>query len=348
MCSESPHSSSVLLKSHDLFMLEAVALAEKGKWHTSPNPCVGAVMVKNNEIVARGWHKFYGGAHAEVNCIDDAINSGVDLKDCTLYVTLEPCTHTGKTGPCAKVIVDAGIPNVVVGVRDPNPIAAGGIDFLQMNGVHVECGVKMRECTDLIADFTIWQTEKRPYVILKLAQTLDGHTADRFGFSKWISNPDSRKMVHKWRANIGIANGVVMIGGNTFVTDNPLLTARDVPCTRQPRAFVIMSKMPNDIEQMKLISQRPNDTILFLYSMHPYNSQTMSRLKDMGISLYVPRDEYSSELTSKLLYDALAVLYRDFNCPYVFCEGGSHLAHSLLMANLVDEIHIYTSPKTAY
>lgn len=143
------------------------------------NPTVGAVLVRDGVVVARGWHTAYGKSHAEVECLKDAEAKGVDPSACTLVVTLEPCNHQGQTPPCTEAVIAAGIRHVVIGLRDPNPKAAGGMERLTEAGVEVEAGVCEELCRDLVADFLIWQTTKRPYVMLKLAMTLDGRIATR-------------------------------------------------------------------------------------------------------------------------------------------------------------------------
>ena len=150
------------LARHEAFMRRAIALAERGRWRTAPNPTVGAVLVKDGEIVAEGWHQVCGEAHAEVNCLRDAAKKGVDTSACTLYVTLEPCNHFGKTPPCSHAVLNAGIKRVFIGMPDLNAKAAGGADFLRENGVEVISGLLEEECRELVADFITWQTTRRP------------------------------------------------------------------------------------------------------------------------------------------------------------------------------------------
>lgn len=182
------------------FMDLAIDLAERGRGRTAPNPCVGAVLTRGGAAVAQGWHTACGQPHAEVEALHDAAAKGVDPRQCTLYVTLEPCNHQGRTPPCTRAILEAGVPEVVVGCADPNPaVAGGGADFLRGRGVTVRMGVRERRCRDLIADFLIWQTTSRPYSILKLATTLDGKIATRDGKAAWISGEASRREVHRLR-----------------------------------------------------------------------------------------------------------------------------------------------------
>ena len=146
---------------YESFMREAAELAERGRWSAAPNPTVGAVLVRDGVVVARGWHTAYGKSHAEVECLKDAEAKGVDPSACTLVVTLEPCNHQGQTPPCTEAVIAAGIRHVVIGLRDPNPKAAGGMERLAEAGVEVEAGVCAELCRDLVADFLIWQTTKR-------------------------------------------------------------------------------------------------------------------------------------------------------------------------------------------
>ena len=248
---------------YESFMREAAELAERGRWSAAPNPTVGAVLVRDGVVVARGWHTAYGKSHAEVECLKDAEAKGVDPSACTLVVTLEPCNHQGQTPPCTEAVIAAGIRHVVIGLRDPNPKAAGGMERLAEAGVEVEAGVCEELCRDLVADFLIWQTTKRPYVMLKLAMTLDGRIATRTGHSRWITGETARHQVHELRANVGRAGGAILVGGNTLHTDNPLLTARlDDPVERQPLAVSISSRVPAP-DSLLLFKERPTETIFF-------------------------------------------------------------------------------------
>lgn len=203
-------------------MLKAVCLARRGLPFTAPNPAVGALLLQNGRIVAEGWHKKYGGPHAEIEALGDARRKGVNPADCTLLVTLEPCNHHGKTPPCAEAILQAGVKKVVIGLSDPTPQAGGGAAWLAARGVQVIMGVAETQCRNLAADFLFWQHSDLPYVTLKLASTLDGCIATRSGQSRWITGKAARARVHMLRA----MSQAVLVGGNTFFEDDPLLTAR--------------------------------------------------------------------------------------------------------------------------
>ena len=242
-------------------MRTAIKLAMQGKGATAPNPCVGAVVVQDGRIVASGWHTMCGKPHAEVEALADARAKNIDLSACTLFVTLEPCNHTGKTPPCTRAIIQAAIPHVVIGAMDPNPhVEGGGAEFLKKNGVEVETGILEQECTDLIADFTLWQKKERPYSILKLATTLDGKIATRTGHSAWVSGEASRARVHELRSWVG----AVIVGGETFRQDNPSLTCRregfDAP---QPLAVIVTSHLPENPENFTLLTQRPEQVVFW-------------------------------------------------------------------------------------
>ncbi len=322
-------------------MRHAVTLAERGRFAVHPNPMVGAVLVQNGRIVAGGWHKNYGEAHAEVDCLQDAARRKVNPAECTLVVTLEPCHHHGKTPPCTKAIVDAGIKHVVVGVRDKNPVAAGGIEYLQSQGIQVEVGIEELICADITADFFIPQTRKRPYVILKMATTLDGRIATRTGHSKWISGEESRATVHTMRHNIALCGGAVMVGGGTFRDDNPHLTSRVEGTQTQPLACVVTSRLPMGSDAY-LLQHRPHET-LFFTTPAAAASPTAKSLQAAGVRVWSERPSgVGVRLPS--LHTLLERLHTELHCPYVLCEGGGKLALSLLEEDLVDEFLLHMAP----
>ena len=315
---------------YESFMREAAELAERGRWSAAPNPTVGAVLVRDGVAVARGWHTAYGKSHAEVECLKDAEAKGIDPSACTLVVTLEPCNHQGQTPPCTEAVIAAGIRHVVIGLRDPNPKAAGGMERLTEAGVEVEAGVCEELCRDLVADFLIWQTTKRPYVMLKLAMTLDGRIATRTGHSRWITGETARHQVHELRANVGRAGGAILVGGNTLHTDNPLLTARlDDPVERQPLAVSISSRVPAP-DSLLLFKERPTETIFFTTASGAATPRA-AQLRERGVRIRgLDRWKSGEDLVQILEY-----LRQEAGCPYVLCEGGGRLGLSLLEAGLV-------------
>ncbi|MDR1660636.1 MAG: bifunctional diaminohydroxyphosphoribosylaminopyrimidine deaminase/5-amino-6-(5-phosphoribosylamino)uracil reductase RibD [Desulfovibrio sp.] len=329
------------------FMREALRLAERGRYAACPNPTVGAVLVRDGRCVAQGFHRAAGQAHAEVACLKDASARGVPTAGTTLVVTLEPCNHHGKTPPCVKAILGAGIGRVVVGARDPNPLAAGGTAALRAAGVEVTEGVLERECRDLIADFLVWQTTERPYVILKMAATLDGRIAARNGHSQWISSESSRLRVRQWRAGIGQCGGAVLVGGGTFRADNPRLTARgEFAAEAQPLACILTSRLPGPGESFRLLAERPEQTIFFTPPTVA-GSDRAEKLRAKGVRVlnygHGPKDGEGKGGADLPL--ALTALRRESGCPYVLCEGGGRLALSLLEAGLVDEFRLHLAPK---
>jgi len=323
-------------------MDEAIRLAYNGRWKTAPNPAVGAVLVRDGQIVARGWHEACGQPHAEIVCLEDAAKNGVNPAECTLVVTLEPCNHQGNMPPCTEAVLAAGIRRVVVGLPDPNPVAAGGIARLRAAGVQVDTGVCEDACRDLAADFLVWQKAGRPFVVLKLAGTLDGRIATRHGHSRWISGEASRERAHALRAAVGLRGGAVLVGANTLLADNPLLTARleDGPATRQPLAASVISRLTM-ADGLKLVQERPEETIFFS-SAAAAASPAAAGLRKRGVRVIgIP----PSPLRSGLDLEAVLRHLYEAGCFHVLCEGGGRLALSLLEAGLADEFHLHLAPK---
>lgn len=211
---------------HDVdavFMLRALELAAYGRGSVSPNPMVGCVIVHEGRMIGEGWHKGYGGPHAEVNAVNSTIDKEL-LKESTVYVTLEPCSHFGKTPPCTDLLIESGVKTVVVAMQDPNPLVAGsGIRKLAAANIAVQVGVMEEKARELNKRFVTWIEEQRPYVILKWAETSDGFMAREDLDSKWISEALSRQLVHRWRTE----EDAVLVGTRTAAHDNPQLNVRD-------------------------------------------------------------------------------------------------------------------------
>lgn len=320
------------------FMDRAIALARRGEGRTAPNPCVGAVLVRDGAIVAEGWHTAWGRPHAEVEALADARRKNVNPADCTLFVTLEPCNHRGKTPPCTQAILDVGIREVAMGCADPNPeVTGGGADFLRARGVTVRMGVRERECRDLIADFRIWQTTDRPFSIVKLATTLDGRIAARTGQTAWISGEASRREVHRLRSWCG----AVMVGGETFRTDNPRLTCR-LPGYEgpEPLAVVVTRRLPETPRDHILLAEGAERAI-FWTSPDQARSGRATRLKELGAAVWgLPEGGHGLDLA-----EGMRRLRRDRNCHYILAEGGGRLAASLRIQGLMDELRIFQAMK---
>jgi len=335
------------LKAKERFMLAAVGLAKPGRGRTAPNPCVGAVLVKDGEIKAQGWHQEYGGPHAEIEAIRDARKKGLDPALCTLFVTLEPCNHTGKTPPCTHAVLEAGIKHVVVGTRDPNiGVPGGGVEFLRENGVEVETGVAKEACRDLIADFMVWNTTPGTYNTLKLASTLDGRIATRTGDSKWISGEESRRSVHALRSYVG----AVIVGGNTFYTDNPRLTCRkgqDAKGAVQPWAVVVTSRLPAPDDDFFLLRERAPETVFWTSKQASESSQADS-LRALGCRVWGlgPLDSPEGDVRGGFDFaPAFARLREECGIWYTLCEGGGSLALSFLAQGLMHEFRLFLAPK---
>lgn len=324
------------------FMARALELAQRGRGFVTPNPCVGAVLVDTaGAIVAEGWHKVYGGPHAEVECLRDAETKGVDPAACDLYVTLEPCNHFGKTPPCTRAILDAGVKRVVIGCLDPNPdVLGGGAAFLRQHGLDVTVGVLERECCDANADFVVWKLRGRPFVTVKLAMTLDGRIATRTGDSHWVSGEASRRRVHEMRAS----SQAVLIGGATFRSDNPALTHRltDSPLSGnpQPLAVVLTKTLPAPDAPFTLLRERPEQLIFFTDAAGEA-SKTATALAKRGVRVWA-----LPELDGILdLGRGLARLREEAHVFRLLCEGGGGLAGSLLGYGLMDELVVFCAPK---
>lgn len=339
-------------------MREALLLADKGRFTTAPNPCVGAVLIRDGRVVAGGYHGCCGGPHAEICALADVRAKGIDPAECALAVTLEPCCHVGRTPPCTEAVLEAGIRTVIIGAMDPNPLACGGAARLRDAGVTVHCGVLERDCLDSIADFITWQTTNLPYTVLKLAATLDGRIATRAGNSRWISCEESRGLVHDLRRHAG----AVLIGGNTFYHDNPQLTCRpgpgEEPARRQPLAVVVTSRLPSPDMPGHLLQERPGETI-FWTTIAAAASPKAEALRKMGVSVLglppLPKtpgahagaharahEGVRAELD---LSQGLTTLRNDYGCYYVLCEGGGRLALSLLEKNLAGEMRLHLAPR---
>ncbi len=331
------------------YMKLALDLAEKGRGYTSPNPMVGAVVVKNDIIVGKGWHKGAGLAHAEVEAINDA---GDKAHGGDIYVTLEPCTHYGKTPPCTEKIINAKIKRVVVGAQDPNPfVKGGGINFLRKNNIEVKENVCRKEAEALIEDF-IWyvRNDKKPFVILKCASTLDGRLATRTGDSRWITCDKSRAYVHKLRHGV---DGI-MVGSGTVKNDNPSLTARiDNFNTRDPKRIILDTKLSINLNA-KVLTEKSNAVTIIATSKNALPEKRKEIEKTGAIIISVPlvsEDSVNSGdnpgfqnngmIDLKFLLDKLGAM----GIMSLLIEGGAAVIHSALMANIVNKVLFFMAPK---
>ncbi len=309
------------------FMRLALDLAQKAEGYTSPNPMVGAVVVKNGRVIGQGYHRRVGSPHAEIEALKNAPGS---VKGATLYVTLEPCCHRGRTGPCAPEIIEAGIRRVVYAMKDPNPLVAGkGAVMLRKGGLEVRSGVLKSEAARLNEKYLKFMQTGRPFVSLKLALTMDGRIATRSGDSKWITSPRSRKLVHKLRAS----HDAVVVGAQTVRADNPSLTVRLVK-GRNPYRIVITSKF-NISRKSRIFDE--NDDAHTIVAV-PEKSSIKANYKNPTIwSVKKTRDGIS-------LLDFVEKAGA-FGITSLLVEGGGRLASEFLKARLVDKVYLFTAPK---
>ena len=311
------------MSNDDRYMKRALELAEAGRGYVSPNPAVGCVIVYEGKIIGEGYHRRFGDAHAEVEAIRSVKETHL-LPESTLYVTLEPCAHHGKTPPCADFIVESGIRNVVAGTLDPNPLTAGkGIERLRQAGVTVTVPYAEEDCLESNKRFFTYQRHKRPFIILKWAQTADGFIADEKKQSKWISNELSRLLVHRMRAR----EDAVMVGTETALADNPRLNVREVLGRNPLRVVIDLNKrLPTNLH----LFDKTQPTLCYTLS-HAFKEENLE---------YVRVDNREHAL-SEILND----LYKR-SVGSVLVEGGSGLINTFLQKDLWDEAFVFTSPRT--
>ena len=320
------------------YMAKALALAARGKGYTSPNPCVGAVVVKNGQIIGQGFHPKAGGPHAEVVAIDDAAARNPEkLADSTIYVTLEPCNHFGKTPPCTHKILNAGITRVVVACKDPNPnVAGGGIEFLREKGLEVVSGLMEQEALTLIEDF-VWnaQNDKTPFVTLKCAATLDGYIATRTGDSQWITSRASRKFGHELRHQ----NDAILIGSGTLHGDDPSLTARiDEKLALDPVRIILDTRLSIQ-ENAKVVVQESSAPTIIVVGPG-CDPGKIQRFTDRGIQVLECRI-----LENLLDLNDLMIKLRKLSITSLLIEGGGRVAASALAAGIVNKVCYFLAPK---
>ncbi|MCY6484885.1 bifunctional diaminohydroxyphosphoribosylaminopyrimidine deaminase/5-amino-6-(5-phosphoribosylamino)uracil reductase RibD [Clostridium aestuarii] len=315
------------------YMKKAIELAKKGAGYTSPNPLVGAVIVKDDKIIAEGYHQFYGGPHAEVNALNNAVE---DIDGAVMYVTLEPCSHYGKTPPCANTIAKTGIKKVVVGMKDPNPIVAGrGIKILEESGIEVISGVLENEVKEINEIFIKYITTKTPFCLLKTAMTLDGKIATHNGDSKWITNEKSRKYVHQIRNRVS----AIMVGIGTVLQDNPKLTTRlEEKESSDPTRVIVDSRgrIPLDCNVLNVDSEA--QTIVVVTELA--DKDKINSIKEKGADVIITP---SKDNRVNLAYLMKELGKRDIDS--VLLEGGSTLNYSALKENIVDKVISFIAPK---
>ena len=299
------------MRTHEFYIQRCLQIARKGLGMTRPNPMVGSLIVHDNVIIGEGFTSPYGGNHAEVNAIN-AVSNKTLLTESTLYVTLEPCSHFGKTPPCSDLIIKHKIPNIVIGCIDDNPEVSGkGILRLKESGCNVTVGVLNDQCKDHHKRFFTFHNKKRPYIILKWAQSTDGFIAPKSKLETkpvWITNPISRQLVHKWRTE----EHAILVGAKTVIDDNPKLTARDWK-GENPIRLVIDKK--NDISRSFDVFNETSETILFSEKTIDFSKNSAHQICD---------ELYQRKITS------------------VIVEGGQKTLQTFIDENLWDEARIFT------
>ncbi len=313
------------------FMKQAFELAKKGVGSVHPNPLVGAVVVKEKKIIGRGFHAKYGGPHAEVNAI---LSSKSKVNGATLYVTLEPCSHFGKTPPCDEFIIQNNIKEVVIGANDPNPLVSGkGVSRLRKAGVRIRYGILKEECISLNRDYNHWIKHKMPYAIIKVAQSIDGKIATKSGESQWISGEASRRFSQKLRAG----SDAILVGANTVLKDDPALSVRLGKRVRQPLKVILDSYLrisPN----AKIFSAKSKGSVLIAVS------KKASRLR---IKKFQNKAEVVllKEKKGRVDLRSLMMILGKKGIVRVLIEGGGEVVASAIEGRLVQEVYFFLSPK---
>jgi len=315
---------------HEKYMALALELAEKGRGKVEPNPMGGAVVVKDGGIVGRGYHQVFGGAHAEIYAIHEG---GMNCRGATLYISMEPCAHYGKTAPCVDAIIQAGIKTVVAAVIDPNPITSGkGIQKLKEAGVEVVVGVMEVQAKRLNVPFFKLIQKGLPYVTVKWAMSIDGKIATHTGESRWITCEESRKYVHKIR---GQMDGI-LVGINTVMRDDPLLTCR-IEGGRNPKRIVIDSNALLPINS-RLLNTINKGEIIVAVSKNAQLSR-MEKLEQLGCKIVQTKD-MNGHVDLKELFQRLG----EMKLTNILVEGGSRVITSVIEGHLADRVMVFVAP----
>lgn len=312
------------------YMALALSLGRRGQGRCWPNPAVGCVIVKDGRIIGRGTTQPGGRPHAEPVALAQA---GAAASGATAYVTLEPCSHVGKTPPCALALIKAGVSRVVVAVGDTDPRVSGkGFAMLREAGIEVVTGVLEAQARHDLQGFFLKTDHGRPMVTLKLAMTLDGRIATATGESKWITGPEARRRVHAQRAS----HDAVMVGAGTARADDPSLTVRDLGVTHQPVRVVVSKRL--DVPLNGVLAQTAKDVPVWLAHGDEAPSESRKHWQDKGAHL-LPCDVQGGQIAPQSLLQSLGTK----GLTRVYCEGGGSLAASLLQADLVDELILFTA-----
>ena len=315
------------------YMQRAFELAKKGIGRVNPNPLVGAVIVRDDKIIGEGYHEFFGGPHAEVNAFRSAVES---VDGATMYVTLEPCSHYGKTPPCAEAIVKNKIAKVVIGMLDPNPLVAGkGVKLLEDNGIEVEYGYLCEELSQMNRVFLKFIQCKLPYVLMKTAMTLDGKIASKTGDSRWVSNEKSRTRVHHLRNELA----GIMVGVDTVIADDPILTTRlENEEGRNPVRIVVDSSARIPLESKIVNTADQAKTIVVV--TEKADSIKIAQIQELGNAVLIVKSR-----NGRVDLADLMVKLGEAGIDGILLEGGATLNFAALEAGIVDEVMFFIAPK---
>ncbi|MBE6014181.1 MAG: bifunctional diaminohydroxyphosphoribosylaminopyrimidine deaminase/5-amino-6-(5-phosphoribosylamino)uracil reductase RibD [Lachnospiraceae bacterium] len=316
------------------YMKRAIELAKKGEGFVSPNPKVGAVLVKDGQIIGEGYHERYGELHAERNALADCKNKGNSPKGATMYVSLEPCCHYGKTPPCTEAIIENEIARVVVATLDVNPKVAGkGVEILRNKGIQVDVGLLEEESLRLNKVFNKYMSTGLPYVVMKYAMTADGKIATASGKSKWITGDAARENVHRLRKSLS----AILVGVSTVIEDDPMLDCRlDEPCIN-PVRVICDTNLRIPLDSKVVMTADRIETIIASASR---DEDKIEKLLNKGCEvLKLPGSEAGVDL--KVLMKTLA----ERKIDSLLIEGGGSINYSALEAGIVDEVHIHMAPK---
>ncbi|MFM0047828.1 bifunctional diaminohydroxyphosphoribosylaminopyrimidine deaminase/5-amino-6-(5-phosphoribosylamino)uracil reductase RibD [Paraburkholderia sediminicola] len=314
-------------------MERALALAKRGMYTTDPNPRVGCVLVKNGEVIGEGFTQPAGQDHAEVRALKDARSRGHDLRGATAYVTLEPCSHFGRTPPCANALIEAQVDRVVAAMEDPNPQVSGrGLTMLRDAGIEVRCGLLANEAHELNIGFVSRMTRGRPWVRMKVAASLDGRTGLPSGVSQWITGEAARADGHAWRARAS----AILTGIGTVREDDPRMTVRAIDIPRQPQRVLIDSQLDVPPEA-QILAGAP--TLIFCGNLDERHAERASALRDRGAEIV-----QLANAAGKVDLPAMLKILGERNVNELHVEAGYKLNGSLLREGCVDELLIYLAP----
>lgn len=309
------------------YMAQALRLAERGMCSTNPNPRVGCVVVREGRVVGSGWHERAGQPHAEINALNAA---GLNARGATIYVTLEPCSHYGRTPPCVEALKHAGIARVVMAMKDPNPLVSGkGSELLGQSGIEVQVGLLEAEARNLNIGFVSRMLNKRPWVRSKIAASLDGKMALNNGLSQWITGKAARRDGHRWRAR----SCAILTGIGTVKSDDPQLSVREVGTSRQPLKIVVDGRLEMPADARLLFEK---NVLIFTADEHAKRADGLRKKGAQVIGMAGEHDKV----------DLVRMMHKltDFGINELLVEAGNKLNGALVRAGLIDELVIYLAP----